>query len=40
MKKFISILEYDNLKEEIKQNYKLIYLDFETNCIPWGYVLC
>lgn len=40
MKKFISILEYDNLEGENKQKYKLIYLDTDTNCIPCGYVLC
>ncbi len=39
MKKFVSILEYDNLAEENKQKYKLIYLDPETNCIPYGYQL-
>lgn len=39
MKNFISILEYDNLEEENKQKYKLIYLDAETKCIPYGYQL-
>lgn len=40
MQRFITIEEYDNLEEENKQKYKLIYLDAETNCIPWGYILC
>lgn len=39
MQRFITIEEYDNLEEENKQKYELIYLDPETKCIPYGYQL-
>lgn len=39
MQRFITIEEYNNLNDNLKEKYKLIYLDPETNCIPYGYQL-
>ena len=39
MKNLITVGEFDNLKEKEKELYEVTYLDYETNCIPQGYVL-
>ena len=39
MKNFISIEEFDNLSEKEKELYEVTYLDYETKCVPQGYVL-
>lgn len=39
MKNFISIEEFDKLSEKEKELYEVTYLDYETNCVPCGYIL-
>lgn len=39
MKNFITVEEFDNLNEKEKELYEIIYLDYETKCIPHGYIL-
>ena len=39
MKNFISIEEFDKLSEKEKELYEITYLDYETKCVPYGYVL-
>lgn len=39
MKNFISIEEFDNLSEKEKELYEIIHLDYETKCMPCGYIL-
>lgn len=39
MKNFISIEEFDKLSEKEKKLYEIAYLDYETRCVPYGYVL-
>ena len=39
MEKIISIEEFDKLNEKDKGLYEITYLDYETKCIPQGYVL-
>lgn len=39
MKKVITIEEFDKLNEQEKKLYKIIYLDYETKCIPYRYIL-
>ena len=39
MKNFISVEEFDNLSEKEKELYEIIYLDYETKCVLYGYVL-
>lgn len=39
MKNFISIEEFDNLSEKEKELYEVTYLDYETRCVPCGYIL-
>ena len=39
MKNFILIEEFDNLSEKEKELYEITYLDYETKCIPYGYIL-
>ena len=39
MKNFISVEEFDNLSEKEKELYEIVYLDYETKCVPQGYVL-
>lgn len=36
---FISMKDYDKLTDDEKDKYKLVYLDYETKCIPCGYEL-
>lgn len=37
MKRFLTIEEYDNLDDNLKEKYEIIYLDVETKCVPYGY---
>lgn len=37
MQRFITIKEYDNLNDNLKEKYEVVYLDPETKCIPYGY---
>ncbi|MFR8990546.1 MAG: hypothetical protein ACLVH9_05200 [Fusobacterium sp.] len=39
MKKFISIEEFNKLSEQGKKLYEIVYLDYETKCVPCGYIL-
>lgn len=39
MKSFISMEEFDNLSKKKKELYEITYLDYETRCIPHGYIL-
>ena len=39
MKKVITIEEFDRLNEQDKKLYKIVYLDYETKCIPYEYIL-
>lgn len=39
MKTFISIEEFNKLSEQGKKLYEIVYLDYETKCIPYGYIL-
>jgi hypothetical protein len=39
MKNFISMEEFDNLNEKEKELYEIAYLDYETKCVPCGYIL-
>lgn len=39
MKNLITVEEFDDLKEKEKELYEIVYLDYETKCIPQGYVL-
>ncbi len=39
MKKVITIEEFDRLNEQDKKLYKIIYLDYETQSVPYGYIL-
>ena len=39
MKNFISIEEFNKLSEKEKELYEIAYLDYETKCVPQGYVL-
>lgn len=38
MKDFITTEEFDKLSEKEKYLYEIIYLDYETRCVPYGYV--
>ena len=39
MKKVITIEEFDRLNEKDKKIYKIVYLDYETQSVPYGYIL-
>lgn len=39
MKIFISIEEFDKLNKQDKKLYEIVYLDYETKCVPYGYIL-
>lgn len=39
MKKIITIEEFDRLNEQDKKLYKIVYLDYETQSVPHGYIL-
>ena len=39
MKKVITLEEFDRLNEQDKKLYKIIYLDYETQSVPYGYIL-
>ncbi|MFR1676378.1 MAG: hypothetical protein ACLSVP_06765 [Fusobacterium sp.] len=39
MKKIITIEEFDRLNEQDKKLYKIVYLDYETQSVPYGYIL-
>lgn len=39
MKNFISIEEFDKLSKKEKELYEVTYLDYETKCVPHGYIL-
>ncbi|WP_294727795.1 hypothetical protein [uncultured Fusobacterium sp.] len=39
MKNFITTEEFDNLSEKEKCLYEITYLDYETRCVPYGYIL-
>lgn len=39
MKKVITIEEFDKLNEQDKKLYKIVYLDYETQSVPYGYIL-
>ncbi|WP_302163036.1 hypothetical protein [uncultured Fusobacterium sp.] len=39
MKKVITIEEFDRLNEQDKKLYKIVYLDYETQSVPYGYIL-
>lgn len=39
MKNFISIEEFNKLSEKEKELYKVTYLDYETKCVLYGYIL-
>ena len=39
MKNFISIEEFNKLSEKDKKLYEVTYLDYETKCVPYGYIL-
>lgn len=39
MKSLITVEEFDNLNEKEKELYEVTYLDCETKCVPYGYVL-
>lgn len=39
MKNFISIEEFDKLSEKEKELYEVTYLDYETKCVSYGYIL-
>lgn len=39
MKKVIIIEEFDRLNEQDKKLYKIVYLDYETQSVPYGYIL-
>lgn len=38
MKIFISIEEFDKLNKQDKKLYEIVYLDYETKCVPCGYI--
>ena len=39
MKKVITIEKFDKLKEQEKKQDKIVYLDYETQNVPYGYIL-
>ena len=39
MKKVITLEEFDRLNEQDKKLYKIVYLDYETQSVPYGYIL-
>ena len=39
MRKFITIEEFGKLKEQEKKLYKIVYLDYGTKNVPYGYIL-
>lgn len=39
MKNLITVEEFDRLNEQDKKLYEIVYLDCETRCILYGYVL-
>lgn len=39
MKKNITIEEFNKLNEQDKKLYEIVYLDYETRCVPYGCVL-
>lgn len=39
MKNFITVEEFDKLNEKDKGLYEVTYLDYETKCVPYGYIL-
>nr|WP_317279547.1 hypothetical protein [uncultured Fusobacterium sp.] len=39
MKKVITIEEFDRLNEKDKKIYKIVYLDYETQSVHYGYIL-
>lgn len=39
MKNLITVEEFDRLNEQDKKLYEIVYLDYETKCVPCGYIL-
>jgi hypothetical protein len=39
MKNLITVEKFDRLNEQDKKLYEIAYLDYETKCIPQGYIL-
>lgn len=39
MKNLITVEKFDRLNEQDKKLYEIVYLDYETRCMPYGYVL-
>lgn len=35
----LSINEYNNLSDDLKEKYEIVYLDYETKCTPYVYQL-
>ena len=39
MEKFITFEEFEELSDEKKKKCEIVFLDYETQCIPCGYIL-